>query len=464
MPKALLPGVIFLSILGYSVWLQRDAGFNMLAEHNLVVPALLADRPWYQIIFDVQTMEYPASVNNFEARELSYLFDYFDASAMVFAAKLGFAHALSTVKVLFSFCIAFLFWELLVGPLGLGRRLSLILTCLLLTSPPIMLWSVFHRTAKIGAGLFLLLSIRLSIELYRAAVNADAKRQRFIALTLFVSCVATTWFDPQGFFWILIGVIALSLERLFRADFALNKVLSVWGLSLFAHCFYKYYLGQRLILQMHGYLPGTKLQDLSFGPFFSEPVSLLRKSMSVVLSYYQNLLGSCPRPILIGLVVGILLFTSKSALGRKNSWRLTWVFIFIAQILLVAVQGAKYEWFFRFVHLRKMYYAIPVTIVAAMGIALFVRKLLEEFPTSKGVVTFFLALALVGNLASIPRHQYEIDLGSRGNSFAIRNRLWALRNWKDPKLIVPESLSNDLVYLSIRNRIGPGRSYEAKNP
>lgn len=129
--------------IALSAALLRGGYVNPEAE--TFIPHYLANAPLMGILFDPAHNDW----GSYQARELSYVFDWIDCRFLVFSAAAGFPHFLSLTHYAGAALIAIAIWTFSQRALRLGPAASMALVGLWLTSPCVLLGGNFYRSAKI---------------------------------------------------------------------------------------------------------------------------------------------------------------------------------------------------------------------------------------------------------------------------------------------------------------------------
>lgn len=444
----LIPWVLFLFVALSSVWVYQAGGRSGELRGN--VPHLLSSQPLPAKIFDIARTEVPPNPENFQARELSYLFDYLDLKFIVLCGKLGLAHFLSLTKYLFTLCIVLIFWHLF-RQMGLPLAANALCLLLFLTASSVFNFVYFHRSAKVGVALGMSLFI---LWLYRVMSRPNSRPNLLQSALGFLVVSATAWFDPQGFFFMALAVPLMGFvsirDRNSKLSFAFIPVL----LACFVHAFYRYFAGPALMRSWFGYVLDHPMHSFAAGDFIRGPVMQRGiDSAEVVINYFRIFSGSLPFSLgLIGLCA-ILLFNVISPSGRAkkiDSLGLVMGLVTLGMVFMVYVMGIKYSRFVFQPRQIRGIYALPAIICFLFLWGFTVKRLFSRYAKVRYGVYALLVGIVASNIIHLPDHKRRMDEDFLGAHDGVAEMVSALRTLDRSVPGLPRTMWSDPFFESFR--------------
>jgi hypothetical protein len=357
-------------------------------EIQIYMPAYLSDKPLMNIIYDSKTLD----ENNYQARELSYLFDYFDNHFIALCTHFGFPHFLSITYYVFAFLIALGIFRFSLDDLHLNITISLCLVVLFWTSTTVFTSGLLFRSAKIGVTLCLTYGYIL---LYRLIQNKE-KINLWSMLKLFCIAMAMMLFDRQGFYLALMALAFIILWSIFRQE---NKKSLAFPLliSIFVDLLYNYIIAPRLTHSLNGYWPNFGYQSIDFSDFFLRPGYYLVGSVSLFIDTWRFIFGNIPAFIAVCIPIALLIYL---IFFKRDPILALIVLVMIAltmgMIVLMVIRhpplitnGIGYYW-------------IPTTLLILLTLASFLVDL-QGRPViyTKGII-LLVVICIIGNCIPIP--------------------------------------------------------------
>jgi hypothetical protein len=409
--------IAFLSIIFITLSIINHKGGFLHPDVEVNIPHFLSHRPLLNKLYDSRIIE----LGYFRARELSYLVDYVDYKFFELSVNLGQPHFLSLIHYVFSLIISVLFWQFCVKDLELGKLNATLLILLFWTSTYIFLGGVLFRTAKIGVSLT---SAAIFVILYRIL-----KREKQIEgyklpasewlICFGLSCIATL-FDEQGFFIDFIIIIFLFVWMI--SFFSRNTILliSAFIASFSFRVLYNYIVAPFLTFYLNHYYPDFSYQGLlswdyfmNFSQYFNSGVFLLFETIRYTLGNFPYLVVSC---------FVILLTTFFVFVGRKEMVKnkpkpnpIFSVIVGMALVFFVFIPIMNSLMILRhriLLNFRSTYYSLPVSILVLMALSLLLSYLKNTRRIPVFVMAIFLAIAVIGNLVSLPRNTQAVRIQS----------------------------------------------------
>jgi hypothetical protein len=422
-------------------------------EMEIRLPYFLSEKPLLNKLFDSRILD----ADMFQARELSYLVDYFDSKFIEFSIHAGFPHFLSMSYYLFSIAIGCMLWYFVVKELKLHPAIGLGLVALLWTSPSFFIGGSIFRSSKIGVSL---LASILYIVLYRIAAfsiqGRDINIRRTDWLLFSLALFLLPFLDQQGLFLSLAVLIFLAVWILFLRQKNKIKMLLIGVTGLTLYMLYRYLLAPQLTFSLNGYWPNFDYQNLPIKHFIKYFPKYLNMGFALYIDTFRYLTGNLPRAVGIGLLIVIIASTvyilkRKPELVGKDQKVLRTVVteVLLINVLLIIVMFAlmvlRHEplmW----PDVSRVYYWMPAVVMLVMSISLLLRAF-YSVRIPNWVLLLVMALAIAGNIVALPGHKAILEQGALmdyyGSSADLLN---ALKNKNSTDSIYESSIIGNPVY------------------
>lgn len=373
----------------------------------------LQKRPFLVQIFDPQINDWGA----YQARELSYVFDFVDAR--LFAALLD-RHFLVFVPLSGVFGLiavsAIYFWGARkvfgLDLITICLLLSLFLSCIVVqTSTPIL-----YRSSKIILCVALLAFLFYLFALLKAGHGVTLPK----SAALFFLGLIMALCDRQGFFYListtLIALLIWLIAKARRASIH-RTYLPVVGANvaaIVATIFYNRVLAPRLIHSLNGYWPDFTYQNLPLSALLDP--TLASKTWYLFQEQVSFFFGSVPFVVLAAIMlIGAILSAWKyrDALDRTNLTLVTVsLFSVFAVIGLLAVMIARHPQLYSIRDHAFWYYFLTVHAVFLFGISAWIGLLSPAIrsrlrPTLYGLI----AILIVLNIHAYGQQRQTITTG-----------------------------------------------------
>jgi hypothetical protein len=221
------------------------------------LPNYLADRSLVSKLFDSNIFDN----GYYQARELSYLFDYFDSNFVALTVCLGSPQFISITHYVFSTLISVILWWFSVKELKLRPIIGMALVLLYWTTPSVFLSGLF-RSAKIGVALAVALVFFM---LYRAIKKELDCKEHVVSTAELMFCslvsIAAMLFDRQGVFLMFIALVFLIFWYRFFRTINTVKFIVVFACTMLLSYIYNHYIATNLTLHFNNYWPKFAFQD-----------------------------------------------------------------------------------------------------------------------------------------------------------------------------------------------------------
>lgn len=406
----LIYGSLFASVFfwrgGYIWWESRLYLLNY-TDH----------RPLIQKIFNVALND----MGFYQARELSYFFDYLDANFIKMSIHAGFPHFYSLNYYLSLIIIINL---LLLISFNYFKQKSLtifsLISMLLFTSPLYFFGGVFLRSGKYLLVTFFSLLIWLFLLDYK-----NHKKGKLLKIFIFVLAFAISMIDRQGYFLIIaLMIILLSL----RITTGIKKFVEYFLilLSIFLiSSIYAQYIGPWLIDFTTGqrYNPtttmnlsflSTRREFPSFKDSYPNPYMTVAKNASnLFIDTISYVFGNLSRPITLITSILLLIATGYAIYIRnKHSQSKQFLFIY-GQLVFLSI---FLLWIMLYLMLvkhppialetvrRNSYYTVLITIAGLYFINFAIGQILTTWPKLKPYIIAILFVLLISNISALPKH------------------------------------------------------------
>lgn len=375
-----------------------------------------------QKVFNTQLNDF----DTFQARELSFFFDYLDANFYLFLLRhfdIGFFVPLSAIV---SSILIILIYRIgvrrtLPGVDRVTAELSLLpfLTGFVFISTmgvfyrsgkpllaPVLLALMFHilRTAQLRAG-------NSSLETRWALVTRRS-------LVTFGLLLIAALLDRQGFFYGLIAFSVLLVHFLFTRK--LKDLLIASGAAAVVALLYNFVLGPAIVWAVNSYrvdffyqrIPAEELARL---PLHSlEAIRLLIANVAAMLGGY-HVVGYLVLCLIAGWLAwkGIRLYQERmpGTFGERyasaTSLGITYaLMLFALQIVMFALMIARHRFIYDWVDHWYWYYTLPFLMTVLFGLALLLNALLPSLGTiQRRVLRVALVLIAISNLLHLPANR-----------------------------------------------------------
>jgi hypothetical protein len=380
------------------------------------------DRTPLQKVFNPQLNDF----NTFQARELSFLFDYLDASFYLFLLRHFDIALFIPLSALVSSILIILIYRrgvrrTLPGIDRLTAELSLLplLTCFVFVST----MGVFYRSAKplLAPVLLAFMFHILRTAQSRAAESSLEKgwavlnRQSLVSFgLLFVAAL----FDRQGFFYVLIAFSVLLVHFLLTRR--LKDLLIASGAAAILGHLYNVVLGPAIIWAVNRQPVDFFYQRIPVEELARLPVHSLKGSRLLIANvaamlggyYVVGYLFLC---IIAGWLVWKAIGLYKERMPGKFRERyasgaslavIYALMILALQIVMFGLMIARHRFIYDWVDHWYWYYPLPFLMTALFGLALLLNAVLPRLGTpQRRLLRVALVLIAISNLLHLPANR-----------------------------------------------------------
>lgn len=384
-------------------------------EAETFLPHYLRPIPVYQKIFAPEQTDWGL----YQARELSYFFDWLDCRFIAFSCSLGVPHFLSLTHYAGFALIGLALGYFARSALNLPSGLSLGLMGLWLTSPCVLVGGSYYRSAKMLAAVALSLAGISSWLYLKARIQSRAGPVYLASNVLFLVVAALA--DRQGMFLGAAFALWFAMRAVTFREASSARLTAAALLAVAIGAVYAYWLGPLAIRHFDGDPPSLEYMQV-----------LLRKAMTDIqglkdLFWYgptaavQELsatLGGLPwLPLLLGMGwLGWHLASGHQAASgaRKRrilvaAWYMMPLMVFMAMYSLMAVRHGDVV---RLQDFKIIYYPLPLAALGVLMLSLVVASLRQSGSVSVSTLTVLVWVLVAGNIGNIPLSKFLYSTGT----------------------------------------------------
>ena len=419
-------GAAWLGVVAVSLGLC-GSGF-VHPEIYSFLPHYLSGQPFFEIITDNRVTDW----GHYQARDLSFVFDYADCQFIDWCWRHGHPHFFSAMHYLLLLAAGLALWRVATRYCGVSRLLAFALVLLLWSGPSVMLYTAFYRVAKMGLLLATLLAAW-------AWFRARAPRAGGARVALFgVTAVLLPMFDKQGLIFLGALVLFLARQALVHQTPRERRLFfsSVAALAL-AWC-YQRFLGPWMIAHIHHYEIERDYASVPLAQLLAQPrflATVVGGAPVLAFDSFRFPLGNLP----FGLALLAAWWMQREIAARpapasvRTGWRRVlaprWLFPALAA-LVGAVYAAMLMLFpliFSSEH-RRFFYGLPVTALWFLAAAVALGACARRRPDLARWLELAVFALVAGNLFALPEHRFVLRHGHYASFCENAARLrWALR-------------------------------------
>jgi hypothetical protein len=443
----LLPLLVSVVMMTCSVLWLRGGVLHYEVEERL--PYYLSDGSLLGKLYDSEYLD----GGMYQARELSYFFDYIDCKFISWCVALGHPHFLSLTHYVFLLVMSLVLWRFGVEELKLARWIALGVLLLFWTAPAVFLGGAVFRTAKIGVALaVVVLYWRICRVLRAARENPGCCLSARLWLVCFGWAWAATLFDRQGAFMVGVIVVFLGFWFFGYREKSVRKLLGAFGAALALSILYNHIIAPWLTLMTNNYWPDFKYQNLPWRDLIAMPVFYITWGLSLYFEAIRFFLGNIPEWGAVLAVIGLICLALAGGTGRQESkpfysgalglvlsqTALIWV-----MLILMVLRHPPLVW----PELQRVYYLLPVGSMFAMTFLLALSRPQTRRLLPKWCLALLLGAALLGNIVALPRHTAIVREGhARADYQSTAALLDALRNLRNPGYAISPAIARNRVF------------------
>jgi hypothetical protein len=217
---------------------------------------------------------------------------------------------------------------------------------------------------------------------------------------------------------------------------------------------YNYIIAPYLTFHLNHYYPDFSYQGLlswdyimNFSQYFNSGVFLLFETIRFTI-------GNFPYPIVVFsvlLIITFFIFILHKELVKKEQPRnpILLVFTGMALVFVVFIPLMNSLMILRhriLLNFRSTYYSLPVSILVLMALSLLLSYMKNTRRIPAIVIALFLAIAVIGNLVSLPTNTQAVRIQSDEFYKNTPALIAGLRHINDKDYQVPDSIRQNPVY------------------
>lgn len=375
------------------------------------LPHYLSKKPLLSILFDSKILD----MDMYQARELSYFFDYIDSKFIEFCTRLGYPHFISITTYVFLLMIGLLIWHYSVKVIRLTPLTGTVILLLYWTSPSIFLAGDYFRSSKNGVALTGALLFFLLYKFFNAQkTEADKNSSIKYWAAFFGIALAATLFDRQGVYFVAMAIFFVLFWNLIFPDKKNVSLLGALSASLAFSLLYNYWFAPLLTEYFNHYQPNFLYQQIPWHRLFNDPAGYFLAGTSLYIDTLRFMLGNIPTEIVMaGIILTAVLIIRKFLKEKKSNipiskstfvslgLLLTNMGLLIGLNTIMVLKHPPLLW----LDVRRVYYWIPQTVILFMTLALYLSTLHIQTLLQKQLVAVLLVSALLGNVTALPQHK-----------------------------------------------------------
>jgi hypothetical protein len=413
------------------------------------LPYYLSHGPLLDKLYDSEYLD----GNMYQARELSYFFDYIDCKFIAGCVALGHPHFLSLTHYVFLVLISLVLWRFGVEDLKMKRWIALCVLLLFWTTPAVFLAGTFFRTAKIGVAFTMVVLYWQIFRILRAARENPAQR---LSASSWLACFGLAWaatlFDREGVFMVAAIVVFLGFWFLgYRKKTALH-LMGAFAAALALSVLYNYIIAPVLTLSTNNYWPDFKYQHLPWEKLAARPLYFITSGASLYFDTVRFFLGNIPAwgaVLVVIALAGAALAPGRGRAEDKGAFSaalglclcqtvLIWV-----MMTLMFLRHAALVW----PDVRRVYYFLPVIALFGMTLLMALACLQSRRLLPPWCLALFLGGALAGNIVALPGHEAILRAGEGKTLYQSTPLLLdALRNLRNPNYPISPEIARNRVF------------------
>ena len=454
--------VLLLSVLAAGCSIAFQKGGILHPECAAFLQHYLSDNHLLNKIYDSNVVD----IGCFQARDLSFFFDYIDCKFIALSISLGYPHFYSFTHYLFAISIGLIIWRFSVKELALKPLMGAGIVMLFWTSPSVFLCNYF-RSSKIGAALAVTVLFYWICSILRKDLRSNEYR---LAPAAWPACFSAIWcatlFDTQGLF--LAGVFFAFILLWFSAFPSKNifKLLLAFCAGITLCLLYKYQISPSVTFLLNHYRPDAWYLQIPVEQFIAQYRYWICNGAYLLADTARFLIGniSYRTELIAGFMMFLsLAFTCARLMAERKKLKLFsvvvagFVMCYTLICLMLAIMASKHPAIL-WPDVRRVYYWLPIVSVLCMTIAFILSQFTSTRLTRRWLVYACMIIAIAGNIYAIPRHRAVLISGHlKGSYESAPGLLAALKNIRDSSYRpLPEAEQNP-VYRHFKRSLCGGK-------
>jgi hypothetical protein len=354
-----------------------------------------------RIIFDPHAND----LGTFQARELSFLFDYLDArtfGARVALDRVSFVPPSALLSGLLTIVLCLL--SIRRQPRLVQLTLSCAVLVYLTNYVNVVTMGMHYRSTKV-----LLAPVLMGTALYVATLFGV--NRRWAPPVVFVLFSVMALLDRQGFFYAVLGLgvlIVLAVTTSSRWHVALAGAGAVIFLL-----FYNAVLGPMLVERINGYVPNAEYQRLPIGNLLTDPAIVVRGSW-LLIQAGAALFGGLSVPWFAGvaaLIVGAWIVFRPFRVSRTIL--VLAGMLVVGEIALASLMIVRHPPVYDYYDHRVWYYPLPFQAMLVALLIIYLSKVAGGWGKRQSAVALILLAAMVVSNVVHWADYRRAQLGSR---------------------------------------------------
>jgi hypothetical protein len=391
-------------------------------EAEKFIPHYLSPKPLAELIFAPGQTDWGL----YQARELSYLFDWMDCRFIAWSAARGLPHFLSITHYLLGAMVALGIAFFAKRGLRLSSAISLALMGLWLTNPCVLLGGVYYRSAKIVTAAALL-GVCIAAWHYLHEPKSSSVRTRSSLALAFLFLVCAGLADRQGFFLIAAFGLWLGLRAWWLGHKACWRLAVAGFLATGAILFYTYLIGPWLIHRIDGHPPSLDYMTLPWEELAAgEGVLkyLMWYAPRTTLYTIGTAMGGLPWMIALGAMGWAVWYFSSAqdstAPRPPKPWltMLWWFLPLLGFFAMYALMALRHRVVVQLAEFQIIYYPLPLTTLAVVVLTLGIASAYHGGRASRWALAATLWLLVASNIGNLPQYRLLYATGVHADEIA----------------------------------------------
>ncbi len=457
---------LFLAIVAYGLALLR--GGYLHYEGQFFLSNYLDGRGFGSKLFSAEFNEWGC----YQGRELSFLFNFLDAQAIVVATRVGVPFLYSATSVVAVVATAILLWRIILRMLPrLSRNDSGLIVSLWLLTPPVALSHYYYRPTKALVIFFFVLAMDQAVRLLLDMRPRTTRANGIHAALLFVFATLMGASDRLGVFLIIVAIVVAALV----SDSGSRRTLvAPLVLALAANIIWSSTAGPRIGALVDGFPPDTGNEHIPLRYAFANPqnyvaaLSLWRDHINYFFGNWGSLAAT-----FWAVFLGLAFWTQPSgaSLGSFIKTRRSFLILAVVGAMMLASYVAMFAKLSSLVweDSRRVYYWLPALTVLAVVVAVGYDRAIQRSNRLRFPLELVFAAMIVTSAGALHHHRDIINNGDQRIQIAEASRVRACMregatSIADFKLTAGGSQACTSVRLASFGSSGPGPAPAAAIP
>lgn len=404
-------------------------------EAETFIPHYLSQHTLPELIFSPEHTDWGL----YQARELSYLFDWLDCRFIAWCVSNGMPHFLSLTHYLVCAGVALCIALFARNSLCLSPGISLGLVGLWLTHPCILLGGTFYRSAKILVAAALLSACLAAWHYLHAPKSSSVSAKISIALVS-LSLICAGLADRQGFFLTAAFGLWLSLRAWWLNQKACWPLAGAGFLATAVIAVYTYLVGPWLIHRISGQPPSLSYMSLPWSEMLYDP-SMLKfvvfLAPRAALYAIGTTIGGFPWLVVLAVIGWAAWHLSSTQCPNEPPPQdpllttLWWLLLPLGFFAMYALMAIRHKAVVQLAEFQIIYYPLPLATLTVVALAIGIGKTFHAGWISKRALAATLWLLAASNIGNLPQYKLlyatsvyasEIEAGPK-NLALLRKRI-----------------------------------------